>query len=171
MIDPKDFGPVSIVFSSTAGPGRGHDGQYRLPDGPAGNYQIDPLWCTTRAPAGPLNIALTPLPIPCKQCDKEEKTPAPARANNVTKRKIPPFPSLPGPRVFDDPEHGRPSRNNRHPATQTRDFVTNQLSPADCHGRPSTLAHVFRTKLVYGHITLNTPVLVRSLKLSKVELC
>ena len=24
---------------------------------------------------------------------------------------------------------------------------------------------------VYGHITLNTPVLVRSLKLSKVELC
>ena len=87
MIDPKDFGPVSIVFSSTAGPGRGHDGQYRLPDGPAGNYQIDPLWCTTRAPAGPLNIALTPLPIPCKQCDKEEKTPAPARTNNVTKRK------------------------------------------------------------------------------------
>ena len=149
MIDPKDFGPVSIVFSSTAGPGRGHDGQYRPPDGPAGNYQIDPLWCTARAPAGPLNIALTPLPIPCKQCDKEEKTPAPARTNNVT----------------------NPPRNNRHPATQTRDFVTNQLSPADCHGRPSTLAHVFRTKLVYGHITLNTPVLVRSLKLSKVELC
>ena len=74
MIDPKDFGPVSIVFSSTAGPGRGHDGQYRLPDGPAGNYQIDPLWCTTRAPAGPFNIGL----IPYKQCDKEKKkTPPP----------------------------------------------------------------------------------------------
>ena len=29
----------------------------------------------------------------------------------------------------------------------------------------------FPLKLVYGHITLNTPVLVRSLKLSKVETC
>ena len=29
----------------------------------------------------------------------------------------------------------------------------------------------FQTTNVYGHITLNTPVLVRSLKLSKVELC
>ena len=27
------------------------------------------------------------------------------------------------------------------------------------------------SKIVYGHITLNTPVLVRSLKLSKVESC
>ena len=29
----------------------------------------------------------------------------------------------------------------------------------------------FPSPLVYGHITLNTPVLVRSLKLSKVETC
>ena len=29
----------------------------------------------------------------------------------------------------------------------------------------------FPQEIVYGHITLNTPVLVRSLKLSKVETC
>ena len=36
---------------------------------------------------------------------------------------------------------------------------------------PQLFFNILPSVLVYGHITLNTPVLVRSLKLSKVEPC
>ena len=54
---------------------------------------------------------------------------------------------------------------------QSRHTLCNQLFPATCLNLSLTLPANLPAGLVYGHITLNTPVLVWSLKLSKVELC
>ena len=60
------------------------------------------------------------------------------------------------PRAYSKMHYYAPYQGNFLPVLQHFWFMGLKFFPSAC---------------VYGHITLNTPVLVRSLKLSKVETC